>query len=561
MTVYYVLMLLIAGLAYPMYRYKPSKAKNVVYVCIVFGYMLVMSVLRYGIGNDYFNYRRIFYSISENGLSISQIIERMGLEPGYALLIKAVQLCGGEYFALNAVTAALIIVPTAYVILKYSKMPWLSAWLYLTVTFFYNSLNFTRQSISVAIIFLGWRAFRDKKHIFAVLVILAASMFHISSLVLLPVYFMSLIKPSAKSFGLISAAGLITFVFSSDIISFVTTYILPRYAKYADQIYLTKGFTPKFLIIPALLMLLTMSAYFTGWREKSPYSGMLTWFSFYNFLIWIFITKHFVIERFSMPIYIFILIAIPEVLEHYRTILSGQPKKDSRRLARLRVMSKKGFKIYPICTALVIISTFIYNNFCINQRVHGVFPYTSVTKPAGEISETDYRDNYRALFVNSDLMQFLGIVEGGDYTVVLTVNGYAGDKLEYPVKMLLKKIGFETDITSLDGKSLIAVARRGEPVFERTDSELITESVGLYNGKISVQIASGGSAAQQQAASVFVNGKEYATNTNGLNFAVFDNKLEKIVAAQSYDTSTYSYAYTNSDSFYGEILLDAEPLE
>lgn len=562
MTVYYILMALILSLAYPMCIRKPSREKNIIYVCIVFGYMLVMSVLRYGIGNDYFNYRTIFYTVSEKDLSVSQIINIMGLEPGYALLIKAVQLCGGEYFSLNVVTAFLIIVPTAYIIIKYSKMPWISAWLYLTITFFYNSLNFTRQSISVAIIFLGWRAFRDKKHIAAVLVILAASMFHISALVLLPVYFMSLIKPSAKVLGLLSAAGVAVFIFSGQIITLVTTYILPRYAKYAaNSIFLRKGLSFNFLVIPALLLILVMTAYFMGWKDRSPYSGMLANMAFYNFFIWIFITKHFIIERFSMPVYIFMLLTVPEVLEYYRTILADSPKKDSRTLAYLRVLQKKGFKVYPICAALVIISTYIYNYFCIGQRVHGVFPYFSVVKPAGEVSKTDYRDNYRALFVNADFMQFLGLADGGDYTVILCVKGDAGNKMELPPARLLKSIGFETDITYLDGRSFIAVANNGKSVFEIADDELITENVGLYGGKLTVQLASGGSAAQQQVASIYVNGKEYATNTNGLNFAVFDNIQQKIVAAQSYDTTTYDYEYANSDAFYGEILLEDETLE
>lgn len=223
MAVYYILMALILGLAYPMCIRKPSKKKNIIYIAVVFGYMFVMSSLRYGLGNDYFNYRTYLHNVMDNGLSVIDTVRTTGIEPGYVLLLKLTGLLGGDYLILNTLTALLILVPTAYIIIKYSKMPWISAWLYLTVTFFYNSLNFTRQSLSVAVIFLGWRFFRDRKHIPAVLIILAAAMFHVSALILLPVYFLSLIKPSAKSLGIIGGAGVLAFIFSRQILSFVTT--------------------------------------------------------------------------------------------------------------------------------------------------------------------------------------------------------------------------------------------------------------------------------------------------------------------------------------------------
>ena len=146
MAVYYILMALILGLAYPMCIRKPSKKKNIIYIAVVFGYMFVMSSLRYGLGNDYFNYRTYLHNVMDNGLSVIDTVRTTGIEPGYVLLLKLTGLLGGDYLILNTLTALLILVPTAYIIIKYSKMPWISAWLYLTVTFFYNSLNFTRLS-------------------------------------------------------------------------------------------------------------------------------------------------------------------------------------------------------------------------------------------------------------------------------------------------------------------------------------------------------------------------------------------------------------------------------
>ncbi len=556
MTVYYILMLLILGFAYPLCIRKPSAKKNTVYVCIVFGYMLVMSVLRYGIGNDYFNYRSYLYGMTDNGLSFIQTVRIYGLEPGYVLLLKAAALLGGDYIVLNVITAVLIIVPTAYIILKYSKMPWLSAWLYLTVTFFYNSLNFTRQSLSVAVIFLGWRFFRDKKHIPAVLIIIAASMFHISALVLLPVYFLSLIKPSAKTLAVIGALGLTIFIFSEKILYAVTTYILPRYAKYMDTVYITKGLSPVFLIIPGLIMLLMLSVYFAGWKDKSDEAAMLANFSFYNFFIWLFIVKHFIIERFTMPIYIFILLSIPEILDFLKNYTITANKKMSAAKELVYKASKGGKRLFPAAAGLILISTFLYNRFCIGEGVHGVFPYKSIISPVYGLTDEMLETSYRELYTNADFMQFLGMADRGNYTVILTVNGETGTKLEYQYRRFLKRLGFRTDFRTLDGKSYIGVASGGKAIFEKTDSNAVTENISLYGGQTKISITSAGSVTDQPAARIIVDGKEYASNGNGLNFALFDNKLKKIVAAQSYDTSDYHYELKGTSAFYGEILIE-----
>lgn len=556
MTVYYILMLLILGLAYPLCIRNPSAKKNTAYVCIIFGYMLVMSVLRYGIGNDYFNYRNYLYGMTDNNMSFVQTIQTYGIEPGYVLLLKAAALLGGDYIILNALTAVLIIVPTAYIILKYSKMPWLSAWLYLTVTFFYNSLNFTRQSLSVAVIFLGWRFFRDKKHIPVVLIILAASMFHISALVLLPVYFLSLIKPSAKSLGIIGAAAAAAFIFSENILTLVTSYILPQYAKYMDTIYLTKGLSPIFLIVPGIIMLLTLCAYFAGWKDKSLEAAMLANFSFYNFIIWLFIVKHFILERFSMPIYIFILISIPEILDFLKGYTVTANKNMSSVKSFFYKASKGGKRVFPSVLGLTIVSTLLYNQYCVNDRVHGVFPYRSVISPVYGLTDKMLENNYRELYTNADFMQFLGMADRGNYTVVLAVNGETGTRIEYQYRRLLKKMGFDTDFRRLNGQSYIGVASGGKAIFERTGAEVISENISLYGGQTTVSITSAGALTGEPVARIIVDGKEYASNGNGLNFALFDNKLKKIVAAQSYDTSDIDYKYTGSSAFYGEILIE-----
>ena len=67
---------------------------------------------------------------------------------------------------------------------------------------------------------------------------------------------------------------------------------------------------------------------------------------------------------------------------------------------------------------------------------------------------------------------------------------------------------------------------------------------------------SGGSSAPSQLGQVYIDGKQYTPDVQGLNFAVFDNDLKKIAASQSYDISDYDYTCTNTTAFFGEIALE-----
>lgn len=552
---YYVLMALILGLAYPLCIRRPSAKKNILYVSIVFIYMFMMSAFRYGIGNDYFHYRSYFYGMTDGNMPVKDVMNGYGLELGYVLLMKLVALAGGEYIHLNIMTALLTLVPAAYVICRYSKMPWISSWLYLTITFFYNSMNFTRQTIAATIIFLGYRYFTEKKHLAVLLFIIAGSLFHSSVLIMIPIYLISLIKPSAKSLGIIGGGGVLTFIFSRQIISIVLTNFLPRYAKYADSIYVTVGLTPKFLIIPAILAAIIITAYFMGMKNKSERAAIQTNFIFYNFLIWLFIVKHFIIERFTLPIYIYTLISLPDALIFFKEYAEEKnaAKKNAGKRSRREKNKKAAVRlraVFPAVTCLVIVSTYIYNDFCAGQRVHGVFPYQSVFDPAGGVTDKDLVTRPREMYVNSSFLSFLNLAGRRDCTIVLCVKGSVNGKLELPYRMYLKHLGFETDLTALDGSSYIGVVNGGKAIFERTGNETLMETMSFYDGKYNITAVSGGSE-YGDIASLTIFGKEFMPNENGLNFAVFDNELKRIVTAQSYDISGYDCFYGHSYAFNG----------
>lgn len=567
MTVYYILFALILGLAYPLCVRKPKKAKKIIYLCIVFGYMFFLSACRYGIGNDYFNYRRIFYYLSDGIQSAGDML-KAGMEPGYIFLMKAVLLFSQEYTVFNIVTAVIILVPMAVIIYKYSSSVWISSLMYVCITFFYNSINFTRQSISVAIIFCGYRFFKEKKHLPAILIILAAGMFHYTSLVLLPIYLLSVfIKPSAKSLAVLSFFGMIVVIFSRQIINIVLTYILPIYAQYQDTVYITRGLSKSYLVIPAIFLVLTLAAYFMGWRKSCEEASVMTNFMFYSFFIWIFVVKHFIIERFSMPVYVFALLTIPSVLDYFKYI----PQKADELALKKKHLHRKGKQVssavqneksiyvklnamkkalpHNLIAAFAIVSMLLYNNFCVGQGVHGVFPYKSLIQGLTNATDSsiDPTADYKLVFLNNKYYEFLCNVYNNRerYTVIAAVKGYASGNTETIYDNALQMLGAQTRMNDLDGKSCIMAFTNGESFLNITSDELISEEISLYNGKYIVNAVSGGVNCGSTS-SLIVNGTEYSTNVEGINFLVFDNYLEKLVDSHGYDLTdrNMTYAYT-----------------
>lgn len=565
MAVYYILMALILGLAYPLCIRKPSQKKNLIYVCVVFGYMLLMSVLRYGIGNDFYTYKSIFYDFSSRE-SIADRFSNRDFELGYTVIMEIARLLGGDYLILNFIMALMILFPVAFVIFNYSKMPWLSCWLYLTVTFFYNSLNFTRQSLAASIVLLSYHFIRQKKHWAVILIALAGSLFHMSVLIFILVYLMSLIKPSVKLYAAVGSAVTVVFVFSDKILEFLLTKVLSSYSQYLDTVFLNYGLSMKYLVVPLLLLILGIAAYFSGWKDKCAESGVLTNFLFYNFLIWLFITKHFILERFTLPVYIFILLSIPEIICCFKDIrfvpktpkgshFKEQPDESGVRKF-LGYVFKNGKSVWVALTGAVLIVTVTYNDMCIHEGVHGVFPYESVFDAASEYSAEQLRTDYRKIFPNKSLQQYLSLINKGDYTTVICVNGEAGDKLDLSAKLLLRKLGFKTDLNKLDGKSYIGVVSGGKIIFEMVSDDVIEEKLAICDNSVFIKAVSGGSHAEKQIGQVYIDDEAYTPDLNGLNFAVFDNELKKIAAAQTYDTSVYPYTCTNTMAFFGEVLIE-----
>lgn len=179
---------------------------------LVFGVMLclvVISGLRTGIGDTY-NYKQMFIkndftwdfikTQKDIGFGIFQMILKQYSQDPQIMVFTAALF-----------TNVLIII----VLYNYSRLFELSTYLYITGGIHLVSMNGIRQVLAAAIIFTATKYLLNGNFIKYALIVLLASTFHQSALLLLPIYFIVRIKAWTKyTFLILSSAVLIVIGFN-----------------------------------------------------------------------------------------------------------------------------------------------------------------------------------------------------------------------------------------------------------------------------------------------------------------------------------------------------------
>lgn len=315
MAVYLILMAIVLVLAYPLIERKPSIGKKLCYVIVTFAAMYLISIFRYGLGNDYYSYIYIFRNIQDSsGLAIFNL----GYEPAFTVITKLISLFTSNINVMYAIYALLILVPTAYAIFRYSENIWMSTMMFISLTFFYCSLSFIRQSIAFAVILCAYKYVKERNHFKVLLFIFIACLFHSTVIVMIPIYLIAaFVKPTKITVPIYGVITALVYFLSWPILR-LAVLILPQYKGYLDLNFITQGYKPVYLIVPAIIAALAIAAHFTGYGKAYPkQSSIFTNFAIFNFIIWFIATKHFVIERFSMYIYILMIMFIPSIARYY----------------------------------------------------------------------------------------------------------------------------------------------------------------------------------------------------------------------------------------------------
>jgi transmembrane protein EpsG len=178
---------------------------------LIFGAMLsliLISGLRSNIGDTYF-YKHIY---ELNDFTWSYIKEQKDM--GFGVLQKILKMFSEDPQILIFTTALITNILIVLVLYSYSKMIELSLYVYITGGLFLVSMNGIRQVLAAAIIFTATKFLIEGNWKMYILIILLASTFHQSALILIPIYFLVRFEAWSKAtFLLIFASIIITLLF------------------------------------------------------------------------------------------------------------------------------------------------------------------------------------------------------------------------------------------------------------------------------------------------------------------------------------------------------------
>lgn len=135
-------------------------------------------------------YVQMFDAVPLSFQELTAYLERIPKDPGYTILVWLVKNIGFSCRGFFLLTAVIQIIPLVCIYRKYSSDYYLSILLFLISTDFFSWMNNgVRQFIAVSIIFAATPWILEKRYLRTILVILFASSFHQSALLMIPVIF------------------------------------------------------------------------------------------------------------------------------------------------------------------------------------------------------------------------------------------------------------------------------------------------------------------------------------------------------------------------------------
>lgn len=211
--------------------------KKIRFICIflTIGLLAILTMLRsHNIGNDTHAYVSLFNWIN-SGESIFEHTSRY--EIGFLYLNLITSTFFNSFQALLILSGLYIYFSFGYIILKKSKIIWLSVFMFFTLRYFDLGMSGLRQMLAIATIINSYHFIIKRKPIIFVSLILIAYSFHNVSIIFLLAYPLSNFKLNKKILLLSMTISLIVYVGFGQLLNVVLS-LYPRYSSYLGSSYL-----------------------------------------------------------------------------------------------------------------------------------------------------------------------------------------------------------------------------------------------------------------------------------------------------------------------------------
>lgn len=391
MTVYNLLILFILVGGVLLCEIRKSKRNNIIFLVLSSLAMIVVAYLRADtVGIDYKQYEAYFYQVHDGGWNfLISPANGYRIEPGYSLLNYFVSLFTRDVHIFMLVVAVLVVTLTAVLLYRVSPIPWIGMFVFASFGFYGNSLSFIRQCIAIAVYLYSIEYIKKKKFVPYLLIILLASTFHKSMLIMVPVYFIARIPVSWKSLLTWSGLAAAVVALSWPIFNLVTKYVYQYYATNQGLYYMMGRDWQTAAIPVATTAVILILKPFILRRDQT--NTVLINLSVFSGLLYLMTCQHFLFQRFGMMFFTTVVLLIPELFASIGVesvqadaLQSAESLKSKSRTDRKKALQeRRKIKsqinthryIYYYALAVLVFVGYLYNIWILLANRINLIPY------------------------------------------------------------------------------------------------------------------------------------------------------------------------------------------
>lgn len=283
-----------------------ERGRKIFFIFVCLGVILFQGFRSFTVGTDLASYIPSYFRI---GVEDFYDFTYLNYEPGYVILNKILYQMGVDERGFLIAIAAFVQIPIFYTLYRYSEWPILSILWYFTFGNFIFTFSGLRQSIAMAICFLGYKFIKNKKFMHYFLVILFASTFHSSAwfcLVLYPIYFVKLDRRK-----IFIALGMLAMVYMlrSSIFAFLGRLYYEESISSMD--------TGAFTMFAVYVLMFILSFYKK--KEETEYMGLRNILLILA-MIYSFASMHTYVTRIGYPLSLYMTVFVPKLANSFHVV-------------------------------------------------------------------------------------------------------------------------------------------------------------------------------------------------------------------------------------------------
>ena len=332
--------------------------------CVLAGLALFITAgIRKGVGYDYNLYGGWYVDLIK--IPMEEVMYKRQ-EKGFLVPFELMSTLTMDYQLMFWVIAFVITVSVMLYIAFHAEKPWLSVFCFITFGLFFNSMNFMRQMIASCLMLLAMRFIRKKQFLPYLVLVIIASTFHVSALLMIPFYFILRIKLSGKLLIVYSVVTLLMFCLSQTVLDFFNDYIYKGYTITNPEV--TNGTDPVYVVF-FIVFIIAAFAVRKELLKTDEFNNVLLNCMFFTVFFEIMGVRHAILSRFSLLFFIpAIVILVPRVILIIVNKFSNRFIGDKTKFTAAKITS----------IALVAVICGTMYTYMIANNYNGVMPYTTI---------------------------------------------------------------------------------------------------------------------------------------------------------------------------------------